>query len=148
MSPGGYGFVDSNDRRAYFESLHLPGETEAVDQFGYVNIPGDDSPGDYRDDGVNFVPIIARANYQDNVTNYLDPGYLYYFTQSVDGVHGTGYYQMEMDENGDPRFYRADQGFVDQVIEDKAYIDMPNLTHFTFLDPRSIFWGLKISFDL
>ena len=148
MSPSGYGFVDSNDRRAYFESLHLPGNTEAVEQFGYVNIPGDDKPGDYRDDNVKFVPIIARANYKDNVTDYLDPGYLYYFTQSAEGVHGTGYYQMHYDNSGNPVFTHADQGFVDQVLKDKAYIDMPNLTYTTFLDPRSVFWGLRLSFDL
>ncbi len=35
-----------------------------------------------------------------------------------------------------------------RILETKAYIDMPNLDYFTFLNPRNIFWGLKISFDI
>ena len=36
----------------------------------------------------------------------------------------------------------------DQWIKDKAYIDMPNLTYSTFLNPRQIFWGLKVTFAI
>lgn len=32
--------------------------------------------------------------------------------------------------------------------KNKSYIDMPNLTYLTFLNPRDIFWGLKLSFEL
>ncbi|MFO7526942.1 MAG: TonB-dependent receptor [Ignavibacteriaceae bacterium] len=42
-----YGFVDANDYLAYMKSLHLP-EGVFDEKFGYVNIPGDDKPGDYR----------------------------------------------------------------------------------------------------
>lgn len=31
--------------------------------------------------------------------------------------------------------------------ENNSYIDMPNQEYFTFLNPRDIFWGLKLSFD-
>ena len=31
--------------------------------------------------------------------------------------------------------------------ENKSYIDMPNQEFFTFLNPRDVFWGLKLSFD-
>jgi hypothetical protein len=41
---------------------------------------------------------------------------------------------------------QADQGFVDQVLKDKAYIDMPNETYRTFLNPRSVVFGMRISF--
>jgi len=37
---------------------------------------------------------------------------------------------------------------IKDVLDKKAYIDMPNQTFFTFLDPRSIFFGLAISFHL
>ena len=37
---------------------------------------------------------------------------------------------------------------MNQVLEDKAYIDMPNLSSFTFFNPRRIFFGLRVSFDL
>jgi hypothetical protein len=32
--------------------------------------------------------------------------------------------------------------------EDKPYIDMPNLTYTTFLNPRDIYWGLKFSLEI
>jgi outer membrane receptor protein involved in Fe transport len=31
--------------------------------------------------------------------------------------------------------------------KNKSYIDMPNQEYFAFLNPRDIFWGLKLSFD-
>jgi hypothetical protein len=37
---------------------------------------------------------------------------------------------------------------MDQILKDKAYIDMPNMDFLVFLNPRDIFWGLKVSFDL
>jgi len=35
-----------------------------------------------------------------------------------------------------------------RILDTKAYIDMPNQQFFTFLDPRDIFWGMRISFDI
>ncbi len=32
--------------------------------------------------------------------------------------------------------------------KNKSYIDMPNLEYTAFLNPRSIFWGIKINYDL
>jgi hypothetical protein len=32
--------------------------------------------------------------------------------------------------------------------KNKSYIDMPNLHYTTFLNPRSIFWGIKINYDI
>ena len=43
-------------------------------------------------------------------------------------------------------FAGADQGFVDDVKKDKAYIDMPNEWHRTFLNPRTISIGVRVSF--
>ena len=37
---------------------------------------------------------------------------------------------------------------IDQVLDDKAYIDMPNQDSFNFLDPRQIYFGIRVSFDL
>jgi hypothetical protein len=31
--------------------------------------------------------------------------------------------------------------------DNNSYIDMPNQEYFTFLNPRDVFWGLKLSFD-
>jgi len=132
-----YGFTNTNDRDGYYKSLHFPANTEGIEHINGNNIPGDDKAGDYRKPGVDFVPIIAERNNSEVDPNYLNPNYLYYFKDTGE------YYQYV---NGD--FVAADRGFVNRVLEDKAYIDMPNLPFFAFLNPRKIFWGIKLSFDL
>jgi hypothetical protein len=42
---------------------------------------------------------------------------------------------------------KVPQSKMDQVLEDKAYIDMPNESSFWFLNPRQIFFGLTVSFN-
>ena len=42
----------------------------------------------------------------------------------------------------------VDPGKLEQVLDDKAYIDMPNQEAFTFLNPRNIFYGIRLSFEL
>jgi len=93
-----YGFVDANDYLAYMKSLHLP-ESVYKPEFGYVNITGDDKPGDFR----------------------------------------TGPY-IPWDEN-------APESKKEEWRKNKSYIDMPNQDFFTFLNPRDIFWGLKLTID-
>ncbi|MCB0315134.1 MAG: hypothetical protein KDH84_18055, partial [Calditrichaeota bacterium] len=44
---------------------------------------------------------------------------------------------------GDPTKSEAD---LQRILDTKAYIDMPNLTYFTFLNPRYVRWGIKLSF--
>lgn len=41
----------------------------------------------------------------------------------------------------------ASQSQKDEWTKNKSYIDMPNQEYFTFLNPRDVFWGLKLSFD-
>ena len=93
-----YGFVDNNDYLAYMKSLHLPSDV-FEDRFGYINVPGDDRPGDYR----------------------------------------TGPY-IPWDDN-------ASDSQKEEWTKNKSYIDMPNQEYFTFLNPRDIFWGLKLTVD-
>jgi hypothetical protein len=45
----------------------------------------------------------------------------------------------------DGQFVQADQGFVDNVLDDKAYIDMPNQNFFTFFNPRAFQFGIRVS---
>jgi hypothetical protein len=129
-----YGFVDVNDKNDYLKSLHLPESTEGLDKFSYFNIPGDDKPGDYRR-GADFVPIVVIGSTQDDIRS---EHYMYYNRQ--DGQ----YYWW----NDDTQAFYQDKGRTDRVLKDKAYIDMPNMDYFTYLDPRSFFWGLRLSFDL
>jgi hypothetical protein len=97
MSPY-YGFYDGNDFNLYMESLHLPAGV-VQPSFGYVNIPGNDKPGDYRKGAYHSWSEIQSAAPAQR----------------------------------------------DQWIKDKAYIDMPNLTYSTFLNPRQIFWGIQVT---
>jgi len=43
----------------------------------------------------------------------------------------------------DPSKSEAD---LQRILDTKAYIDMPNLRSLTFLNPRDITFGIKISF--
>ena len=122
------GAVDGNDRNDYLASLHFPaGE--------YSNIPGTDIVGDYRPEGVAFQPMIP-------VTSR--------------GEFGTGrspneaaiYYERETDSYivyRDGAFQDADPARVQEVLDTKAYINMPNQTYLNFLNPRDIFFGIRVS---
>ncbi len=123
------GFVDAQDYLNYMKSLHLPSD---FDRFGYGNIAGDDEPGDYRKTGVAFQPMV----YTQDITTVSSPSSvpLYYEAQSKT------YYQWVSGQ-----WQVADQSKVNKALEDKAYIDMPNQDWFTFLNPRDIYFGLKVS---
>ncbi len=132
------GFFGSEDEYNYMRSLHLPEDVFGDYNSPYPFVPGDDRPGDVRKEGVDFVPIEAvgtETGLPVELDLMLGRRVLYY-------VDETGEYW----EMGDGAWSKADQGFVDQVLEDKAYIDMPNLTYDTFLGPRSIMFGIRVSF--
>ena len=133
-------FNGDNDQRDYFRSLHLPdvdelysGLPEEARNPGYDWVPGDDKPGDYRQPGVAFDPIYAV----NDLTGVAAPveGALYYDL-------GSESYMTFANGSWGP----ADQGRVDQVLDDKAYIDMPNNYSMGFLNPRNVFFGVRLSF--
>jgi outer membrane receptor protein involved in Fe transport len=120
--------LGSSDLRDYMQSLHLPQETipDSPDEGLY----GDDQPGDYRAPGVGFVPII-----QGDLPDSGEEHPLYY-------VPSEGkYYEW----NG-TAFVDANSGRVSQVLDDKAYIDMPNKQWSTWLYPRDVYFGLRLTF--
>ena len=125
----GAGFYNFFDYDYYMRSLHLP-ESDDWD-----NIVGHDRPGDYRADNVDFQPIEQTASVMDEA-NPVN-GVIYY-------ERGSQRY-MEFD-NGE--WIPVDKGKMNRILEDKAYIDMPNQTSFNFLNPRQIFFGVKLGFDL
>jgi len=124
-------FLDIHDYNYYMNSLHLPkGKTEKL---GYDCIPGDDQPGDFRKTGVKFQPM----EFVNDYTTYArpDPAVIYWdattenYVQYVEGA-----------------WTEVSQSKIDKIIKDKAYIDMPNQSFYTFLDPRDIFIGVTFSF--
>ncbi|MBN2103613.1 TonB-dependent receptor [bacterium] len=125
----GCGFYDFFDYQRYMESLHLP------DNEDWDNIVGDDRPGDYRKKGVEFTPIEIRANAMEEPNPQED---LIYYGQEC------GQYL----EYRDDAWVVVHQERIDKILEDKSYIDMPNQTSFNFLNPRQLFFGVKLSFNL
>ena len=123
----------------YIQSLHHSRdsfkEIEDSELPDYL-ILGDDRPGDFRDEDVAYVPIEPFPSL-DRVTNASERA-LYYIR---DGAGGGTYYQW----NGSD-FVVADEGFVDQVMDDKAYIYNPVVDSFRFLNPRNVFFGIRFTF--
>lgn len=128
----GVSFEDSHDYDYYMKSLHLP--SSVTDELGYGNIPGDDQPGDVRKEGVEYQPMEWVAN----IEKVSDPSSraIYY------DAGAEKYYQYANDN-----WAEVNQSRVDKVLEDKAYIDMPNQTYFTFLNPRNIFFGVRLDYN-
>ncbi len=125
----GKGFYDSFDQQFYFQSLHLPGST------AYDNIPGSDRVGDYRKDGVAFQPIEQSGNVYAE-TN-IRPTAIYYNTPTKEYMRYA---------NGS--WSQVPSGEMNKILDDKAYIDMPNDSSVNFLDPRQFFFGINLSFNL
>jgi len=126
-----YGFTDGKDYENYMKSLHLP--AEIGDPLKYGNIPGNDKPGEVRKEGAVFTPVVSTT-----LTSVTSPQTTaIYYDQTT-----KKYYEYR---NG--AFVDADQTRLQKVLDDKSYIDMPNMDYFVFLNPRDIFWGLRISFD-
>jgi hypothetical protein len=125
------GFVDGTDYDRYLKSLHLP---ESFNQY-YGQIPGDDTPGNYRKEGVAYQPMVFTKNLSEVATKYTTP--IYYEQTSRQ------YYRWVNNA-----WKQADQSEVDQVLKDKAYIHMPTQDWWNFLNPRDFYFGLRMSFDL
>ena len=121
------GFVNGNDQNAYLRSLHLP----ESDDYN-TNIPGKDKIGAYRDYDTPFQPM-QRIPERTSVTA-PDPGVIYWEYDSRSWL-----------EYRNGAWAPADQQKVDDALDSKAYIDMPNQNYLTFLNPRDFYWGIRIT---
>jgi len=132
-------FLGSNDYNYYMQSLHLPADIFGDAPAPYSYIPGNDRPGDYRKEGVPFVPI----EIVDNAENVANPATrpLYYERTTGDYKEWADGAWRKVDPNNVQR-----EGQTVRVLKDKAYIDMPNNKAFTFLYPRRVRFGLRMSF--
>ncbi len=125
----GASFYDGFDQLFYLQSLHLP-ESKAYD-----NIPGNDRIGDYRKEGVPYQPIEQVGNVGE-ISN-PNPSAIYYDRSKkkyMNYLNGT--------------WSEVESSKMQKILEDKAYIDMPNNSSFDFLNPRQVFFGINISFNL
>ena len=131
-----------SDYNDYMASLHLSAsafDDVAFNEYYYPFIPGNDQPGDYPQQGVKYLPIyLVRGNYllpPALVMESRDPNELYYvfnsatYLQFIDGEW----------EDADPELVR-------RVLDNKAYINMPDKIQSAFLNPRSVTLGMRITF--
>jgi hypothetical protein len=42
----------------------------------------------------------------------------------------------------------VDKNRLNKILNDKSYIEMPKLDFFSFLNPRNIYFGVKVSMEL
>jgi hypothetical protein len=106
------------------------------------NIPGEDLVGEYREPGVEWQPEVFQSQVQGQPAP--DDFRAIYFEGA------TGKYWKVVEDAQQPNgrnWAEVDQVTIDQVNKDKAYIDMPNASIFWFVDPRKIFFGIRLSFD-
>lgn len=129
----GASFYDIHDQRYYLESLHLP-ESQA-----YNNIPGNDRIGEVRKNGAKFQPIEQVVDVTSLSARNIIPGTIYY-------DRATKKY-MEYDY-ATATWSEVEHSRMQKILDDKAYIDMPNNSSFDFLNPRQVFFGITISFKL
>ncbi len=137
---------DNRDFDRYMWSLHLP--EDAFDQINgvdadvpyaekenlpYIWVPGDDNPGVYRHPDVAFQPIEAVGS----LASVGDPQPTAWYW-----ARDTGTYSRW---NGSS-FETVPDNEVQQVLDDKAYIDMPNLRFNTFLNNRRVTMGVRLTF--
>jgi hypothetical protein len=131
-------FYNYQDYLDYVGSLHLPQST------AYDNIEGKDKYGEVRAKGVDFQPMSARGPIDFNDPNATGKEGVIYW------VRDWGKYYEYINDLNLPVYQRwkvVDQGRIDKINKDKAYIDMPNKTSFTFLNPRQIFYGIRVTFN-
>ncbi len=96
--------------------------------FKFLSYAGFSDYYDYMDylESLHFSWEEGSEHGHDRIGDYRKPGVVY-----------------EPYDPTDPTKTKED---LKRILETKAYIDMPNLTYFTFLNPRDIKFGLKISF--
>lgn len=147
----------TQDFNHYMWSLHLPGdifddvnavecETAGVSVEdcpihlkqnlpGNLWIPGDDEPGDFRADDVAFQPIEAVGQQSELPAEGAVANEWYWVSETDSYVQWEGGSWQEVPS-----------GELEQVLDDKAYIDMPNYGFNTFFNPRRFTVGLRLSF--
>ncbi len=70
-----------------------------------------------------------------------------YYGRLNDGemIHDVDYWEYT-GEGDEAHWSAVSSSRMDKIIDEKAYIDMPNQTSFNFLNPRQIFFGVQITF--
>lgn len=134
------GFSDNQDYLSYMASLHFDWE-EGVEY-------GHDRVGEYRGAGVDYTPM---RDVPDDVASFAewdeaDPGVVYYERYYENSADLKRRYWIFEEGTGVWNDYKPNSKKTRKLLDDKAYIDMPNFTSLTFLNPRDIRIGIQIEF--
>ena len=115
----------------YEESLQFP--ADVYEELGSNHLGGDDRYGDYRPTDVEYQPMD-------------------FINATFDGAD-EGVYFWVAEDNGYKTYSAVDgwtdvsESVVQKVKDDKAYIYNPPNESLTFLSPRDIFMGIKLSYN-
>lgn len=135
-----YGFADAADYDSYMKSLHLPSD---YNRYSYGNITGDDQPGDYRKTGADYQPMVSTASFSGlaslNTASTMVRRAFYFVADEGK------YYQYDVASTS---WKVVDDSRLQKALDDKSYIDMPNQDWFNFLNPRDVYFGLRLSVEL
>ena len=132
-------FQDFHDGLSYFKSLRLPLSGD------YQNINGQDMIGDFRDVDVAFQPIVQQGIIEGAPLPGKERAIYYGRLNDGEMIHDVDYWEYT-GEGDEAHWSAVSSSRMDKIIDEKAYIDMPNQTSFNFLNPRQIFFGVQITF--
>ncbi len=126
-----------------------------MDIFNVFNFKIVDNAIGYAVDGDDYnkymkslhLPYESFADFPKDETGRAKTGYfndkdnsVYIFGSDKPGDYRTGPY-IPWDDN-------ASEAEKAEWIKNKSYIDMPNQAYFTFLNPRNIYFGLRVSWEI
>lgn len=90
-------------------------------------------------DGKDYIAYMQSLHLPAEIGDKLTYG-------NIPGNDKPGDYRTVPYEAYDPN--DPDQARKQRILDTKAYIDMPNQDYFTFLNPRDIFFGIKLNWDI
>jgi len=122
----------------YTESLQFP--KKVYNELGDKHLSGDDKLGDYRPSNVKY----QEMDYIYTTTNFnnADPLVIYY-------VEDQGkYFQLDKAFSEGGVWQEVSASRIKKIKDDKAYIFNPCNESFMFFNPRDVFFGVRISYEL
>ncbi|MCF7740312.1 MAG: TonB-dependent receptor [Candidatus Marinimicrobia bacterium] len=160
LSMAGLGdpYLTPEIRTKYENSLHF--KKKVYEELGEKYIYGDDKLGDYRPLDVPYQPMDYVNRIDNNFQGQSE--YIYKIDQIstdmlssgidlnnynvTDGVITDFNEFVQLNEEGKYEIVKGSR--INQVLDDKAYIFNPVNESFMFLNPRDVFLGIKISYEL
>jgi len=131
------GMAKGTEYIKYQESLHF--KEEVYEELGFKHLSGDDRLGDYRPSDVDYQPMdFINAAYDANGVPYAEDEGVYFWVEQENNY---------MTYSATDSWTVVSDTEVQDVLDNKAYIYNPPNESLTFLNPRDIFMGFKLSYN-